>query len=127
MWVSGYHWTSDYLCNTHCDRKTEGNSKKEVFRTFDYSIRVINNHAESTLTRAYREYVFTYKRGSVVSGTRDHITGGLTDSDQTKKEKKELYVQSLESYFESSKLLALWSLYSKSCKLLLVISLFQRC
>ena len=95
--------------------------------TFDYSIRVINNHAESTLTRAYREYVFTYKRGSVVSGTRDHITGGHTDSDQTKKEKKELYVQSLGSYFESSKLLALWSLYSNSCKLLLVISLFQRC
>lgn len=48
----------------------------------DYAIRVINNHAEETLT-AYREYVFTYKSsiklpwGEVASGTRDHTTCAL--------------------------------------------------
>ena len=41
----------------------------------------MNNHAESTLSNPYREYVFSYERsiklpwGRVVSGTRRHING----------------------------------------------------
>ena len=46
---------------------TEGNSTKRDICPFDYSIRVMNNHAGSTFDSAYRETVFTYKRSLKLS------------------------------------------------------------
>ena len=43
--------SENLLGKTHCDRKTEEHPKKEADScTFDYSVRVINNHAGLTLT-----------------------------------------------------------------------------
>ena len=46
---SSYQRSENLLGKTHCDRMTGENSKKEGY--IDYSIRVMNNHAKSALTR----------------------------------------------------------------------------
>ena len=87
------------LGKTHCDRMTEAQRKRDIY-TFDYSVRVINNHALGSQLQvgsisadlsclvcvpnsgwwsslAYRVYVFIYKR-SIKLPRGPGLGGGLS-------------------------------------------------
>ena len=55
---NSYQRSGILLGKTHCDRMTEEHSKKEGYLFIYYSIRVMNNHERSTLTRPTRAIRF---------------------------------------------------------------------